>query len=73
MGIKVRVEDYDSLRDAILEFRRLAGRTRYRRRGRVRVDYFIKPSQVRRWQKGNAKIRARHWQYLTGGYTPRKE
>lgn len=73
MGIKIRVEDYDSLRDALREFRRLTRRTADRRRGRARVDYFIKPSQLRRWQKGNAKIRARHWQYTTGGYTPKKE
>jgi len=70
MEIKVCVEDYGSFREAIRDFRRLTRPTTNRRHGRVRKDYFIKPSQLRRWRKGNATIRARYFPRLTGGHNP---
>jgi ribosomal protein S21 len=73
MGIKIRVEDYDSLREALRVFRRETSAFRQRRRGRVRTDYYIKPGQLRRWRKGNDKIRAKRLQRLRGNYTPKKE
>ncbi|MGI9517776.1 MAG: hypothetical protein ACR2NP_12065 [Pirellulaceae bacterium] len=59
MGIKIRVEDYDSFNHAFHEFRKLTWPGANRRKGRARVDYYIKPSQLSRWRKGNAKLRAR--------------
>jgi len=73
LGIKINVADYDSLRDALREFRKQSWPTNNRRYGQTRTNYYIKPSQIRRARKGNAKIRARIAQRLSGGYTPKKE
>lgn len=73
MGIRIGVEDYDSLKEALRVFRRETSVSRQRLRGRVRTDYYIKPSQLRRWRKGNNKIRAKRLQRLRGNYTPEKE
>jgi len=73
MGIKVYVEDHESLRHALREFQRLTRGINRRRHGRVPTNYYIKPSQLRRWRKGNAKLKAFRIQFLTGGLTPKKE
>ena len=73
MGIRIRVEDFESLKEALREYRRETSVFRQRRRGRVRTEYYIKPSQLRRWRKGNDKIRAKRLQRLRGNYTPKKE